>query len=132
MHYLEVALQKQSPRGVLLKRCFSVNFAKFLRTPFFYRTPPVGLFCTQRVEEEQKTTVDICTPSEERTLQWPIKNSKLNQQLKTFSKASTETLERNVKCEIGSKLTKKTPQCRNDVVQMFFFIVVVNLKEVIL
>ena len=25
----------------LLHRCFPVNFAKFQRTPFFYRTPPV-------------------------------------------------------------------------------------------
>ena len=23
-------------------RCFTVNSAKFLRTPFFYRTPPVS------------------------------------------------------------------------------------------
>ena len=26
-------------------RCFPVNFAKFLRTPFFYRTPPDDCFC---------------------------------------------------------------------------------------
>ena len=25
-----------------LPSCFSVNFAKCLRTPFFYRTPPVA------------------------------------------------------------------------------------------
>ena len=34
-----------SPATLLKKklwhRCFPVNFAKFLRTPFFYRTPPV-------------------------------------------------------------------------------------------
>ena len=51
-------IQKQSPKGVLLKkvflkyvlfikmrlqrRCFSVNIAKFSRTSFFYRTPPVA------------------------------------------------------------------------------------------
>ena len=26
----------------LLHKCFPVNFVKFLRTPFFYRTPPVA------------------------------------------------------------------------------------------
>ena len=38
-----------SPWWTLLKkrlwhRCFPVNFAKFLRTPFFYRTPLVAAF----------------------------------------------------------------------------------------
>ena len=27
----------------LWHRCFPVDFAKFLRTPFFYRTPPVAV-----------------------------------------------------------------------------------------
>ena len=37
--------------AILLKRrlwhrCFPMNFAKFLRTPFFYRTPPVAASAT--------------------------------------------------------------------------------------
>ena len=28
----------------LQQRCFPVKFVKFLRTPFFYRTPPVATF----------------------------------------------------------------------------------------
>ena len=51
-------IQKQSPKSVLLKkvflkyvlfikkrlrrRCFSVNIAKFSRSSFFYKTPPVA------------------------------------------------------------------------------------------
>ena len=47
---IKVAGLSQSPEGrtaTLLKkrlwhRCFPVNFTKFLRTPFFYRKPPVA------------------------------------------------------------------------------------------
>ena len=42
-------IKLQAPPATLLKkglwhRCFPVNFTKFLRTPFFYRTPLVAVF----------------------------------------------------------------------------------------
>ena len=40
---LHVTLLKRRLRH----RCFSVNFAKFLRTLFFYRTPPGDCFCSK-------------------------------------------------------------------------------------
>ena len=41
-------MKKEKPENFiksrLQQRCFPVKFVKFLRTPFFYRTPPVATF----------------------------------------------------------------------------------------
>ena len=53
-------IQKQSPRRLLKKRLwhkfFPVNFAKFPRTPFFYRTPLVAasVYCRKRNSSQYK------------------------------------------------------------------------------
>ena len=39
------------PKERLLHRCFSVGFAKFLRTPFFTKTPLHACFCLFQIEQ---------------------------------------------------------------------------------
>ena len=62
------------------RRYFALNFAKFLRTTFFYRTPPVatsaskvGKMCYQKVEQEdiaKKSKTYVCIEATSKGVLW--------------------------------------------------------------
>ena len=120
-----------TPATLLIKRlwhrCIPVNFAKFLRTLFFYRTPPVGRFVHNRLRKNKNNSWYFYTIR--------IKNFAMahqKQQIKSATKYIIKGNNRNTrrKCKIGSKLTKKTSQRRQWRRSDVFVVVVVNFEQI--
>ena len=75
----------------LWHRCFPVNFAKFLRTPFFYRTPQVGAYENANVRNLRIFISRTLLPHFGSML-----NSYRNQSVPLLSKSIDWFLERNI------------------------------------
>ena len=112
-----------------IHRCFPVNFAKFLRIPFFNRTPVVAASGSSVHNGLRKNKNSSWYLHTIRKKNFEMAHQK--QQIKSASKYILKGSNRRTrkKCEIDSKLTKKTPQRRQWRRSDVFFVLLLILDK---